>query len=591
MDVTDEKPNDSAISRLKPLRFLWPYAKPYRRQMLYALIFLILAATATLALPTAVRHMIDNGFSSSNMGDLDRYFIGLFLVAVSLGVFSALRFFWVSWLGERVVADVRMELYGHITGLSPAFFEHTRTGEVLSRLNTDTTLIDTVVGSSFSIALRSMAILLGSVVMLFITAPAMAAALGLVIPVVLAPIAFFGRRIRTMSKQSQDSIADFSALATESLNAIHTVQSFAAENHERRRFNAAVFEAFGKARKRIGFRSLMSALVIISLFGGIALMLRSGSASVASGEMTAGTLGQFVLYALFAASSTGGLSEVWGQIQRAAGAVERIAELLGTESSIQDPADPVNLGDTHARSFSFDNVTFAYPSRLDRPALIDFSLKVNAGETVALVGPSGAGKTTVMDLLLRFYDPQTGTVSVNGQSIQTATLNDLRGRFGVVAQHAQIFSCSAADNIAYGMDEALEADIEKAAHTALAHDFISLLKDGYDTYLGERGVRLSGGQQQRVAIARAIVRDPSILLLDEATSSLDAKSEALVQHALDNVMENRTTLVIAHRLATVLKADRIVVMDGGRIVAEGSHEELIAQDGIYQEFAALQLTS
>ncbi len=591
MDVTDEKPNDSAISRLKPLRFLWPYAKPYRRQMLYALIFLILAATATLALPTAVRHMIDNGFSSSNMGDLDRYFIGLFLVAVSLGVFSALRFFWVSWLGERVVADVRMELYGHITGLSPAFFEHTRTGEVLSRLNTDTTLIDTVVGSSFSIALRSMAILLGSVVMLFITAPAMAAALGLVIPVVLAPIAFFGRRIRTMSKQSQDSIADFSALATESLNAIHTVQSFAAENHERRRFNAAVFEAFGKARKRIGFRSLMSALVIISLFGGIALMLRSGSASVASGEMTAGTLGQFVLYALFAASSTGGLSEVWGQIQRAAGAVQRIAELLGTESSIQDPADPVSLGDTHAGSFSFDKVTFAYPSRLDRPALVDFSLKVDAGETVALVGPSGAGKTTVMDLLLRFYDPQTGTISVNGQPIQTATLNDLRGRFGVVAQHAQIFSCSAADNIAYGMDEALEADIEKAAHTALAHDFISLLKDGYDTYLGERGVRLSGGQQQRVAIARAIVRDPSILLLDEATSSLDAKSEALVQHALDNVMKNRTTLVIAHRLATVLKADRIVVMDGGRIVAEGSHEELIAQDGIYQEFAALQLTS
>ncbi|MFK8029677.1 MAG: ABC transporter transmembrane domain-containing protein [Gammaproteobacteria bacterium] len=589
MDDT-KKDSRSTIERLRPLKFLWPYARPYRKQVGYALIFLVLAAGATLVLPAAVRHMIDNGFSSNNIGSLDRYFLGLFLVATCMGVFSAFRFFWVSWLGERVVADVRMDLYRHITSLSPSFFEHTRTGEVLSRLNTDTTLIDTVVGSSFSIALRSMAILIGSVFMLFITAPKLAAALSLVIPFVLIPIAFFGKRIRTMSKQSQDSIADFSALATEALNAIHTVQSFAAEKHEQDRFNNAVSTAFGKARKRIISRSFMSALVVISLFGGIALMLKSGAENVASGETSAGTLGQFVLYAIFASGATGGLSEVWGQIQRAAGAVERIAELLGTQSDIRDPANPVSLGEKNAGSFAFDNITFAYPSRPDRPALRNFSLTVNAGETIALVGPSGAGKTTVMDLLLRFYDPQTGAILVNDRPIQEAQLTDLRSRFGIVAQDAQIFSCSAADNIRYGVETLDQADIEKAAKVALAHDFIVALKDGYETYLGERGVRLSGGQQQRIAIARAVARNPSILLLDEATSSLDAKSEALVQSALDNVMQDRTTLVIAHRLATVLKADRIVVMDEGQIVAEGTHEELLEQDGLYREFASLQLS-
>ncbi|NNF17387.1 MAG: ATP-binding cassette domain-containing protein [Gammaproteobacteria bacterium] len=583
----DEK--KSALARLQPLKFLWPFARPYKKQVVLALIFLILAALAMLALPAAVREMIDNGFDSANSGNLDRHFLWVFLVAVMMGVFSSLRFYWVSWLGERVVADVRIALYHHISGMSPSFFEHTRTGEVLSRLNTDTTLIDSVVGSSFSIALRSAAVLIGSIVMLFITSPKMAAILALAIPVVLAPILFFGRRIRAMSRQSQDSIADFSALATESINAIHTVQSFAAEPFERKRFSATVMTSFAKAKKRIVSRSLMTAIVVITLFGGIILMLRSGAYDVASGAMSAGTLSQFILYALFAASSAGGLSEVWGTVQRAAGAVERIAELMHTASEIQSPAAPHPLGTTTTGAFEFNDVSFSYPSRPDRLALKDFSLQVAPGETVALVGPSGAGKSTVMDLLLRFYDPQHGVISVNGIDIRSVALADLRSRFGLVAQRAEIFSCSARDNIAYGLTDVSDEAVVAAAKTALADEFIRNLTDGYDTYLGERGVRLSGGQQQRIAIARAVVRNPAILLLDEATSSLDARSEALVQRALDNVMKNRTTLVIAHRLATVLKVDRIIVMDEGRVVATGSHEELLRQDGIYQEFAALQL--
>ncbi len=404
-----------------------------------------------------------------------------------------------------------------------------------------------------------------------------------------------------MSRQSQDSIADFSSLATESINAIHTVQSFAAEGYERKRFATAVLTAFGKARKRIVFRSLMTSIVIIGLFGGIALILRSGAYAVVSNQMSAGTLSQFVLYAIFASTSTAGLTEVWGQIQRAAGAVERIAELLKTESDIRDAQTPISLdgtqndmhivGKSRGGSIQMDAVTFSYPSRPDVHALKDFTLSVEPGQTVALVGPSGAGKTTVMDLMLRFYDPQHGSIKVNGVDIRDARLIDLRSRFGLVAQNAQIFSCSAADNISYGLDDISREKITLAARTALADEFIEKLPDSYDTYLGERGVRLSGGQQQRIAIARAIVRNPSILLLDEATSSLDARSESLVQRALDNVMENRTTLVIAHRLATVLKADRIIVMEDGQIVAEGKHEELLERDGIYREFARLQLTA
>ena len=573
-----------------PLRRLLPFVRPYGHAILLALFFMALAAAAALYMPVAVRMMIDEGFSASNVGDIDQHFIALFFVALLVGVASAARFYWVSWLGERVTADIRAAVYAHLVWMSPAFYERTRTGEVLSRLNTDTTLIQTLVGSSISIALRSALMLVGAATLLIITSPRLAAMMGVVIPVVIVPILVFGRKVRALSRDSQDRIADFSALANESIGAMSTVQSFTAEDHETRRFTEQVGRAFDTARRRILFRSLMTVSIIMLVFGAISFVLYQGATSVIAGTLSAGKLGQFVLYAVFTGSSSAALSEVWGDVQRAAGATERIAQLLDVVSDIRSPEQPVPMPTPARGALAFHDVGFHYPSRPDAPVFSNLSFSVGPGETVALVGPSGAGKTTVIQLLLRFYDVSGGRIDVDGTDVRSVELSDLRRRFGLVAQDSVIFSTTALENIRYGRPEASDEDVFAAARAANAHDFIDELPDGYQSHLGERGVRLSGGQRQRIAIARALLRDPPVLLLDEATSALDALSEDLVQRALDRLMASRTTLVIAHRLATVQDADRIIVLDQGRVVAQGRHNELLAAGGLYAELAALQFS-
>lgn len=573
---------------LRPLRVLLPFVRPYRRQIVYALIALAVAAAATLTLPVAVRAMIDGGFAARNAAAIDRYFLAFFAVAVVMGVSAALRFYWVSWLGERVVADVRKAVYTHVVRMSPEFFETTRTGEVLSRLNTDTTLIQTVVGSSASVALRSAVMLAGSAVLLVVTSPRLAALMAFVIPLVLLPIILFGRRVRRLSRESQDRIADFSAVADETINAVQTVQAFTAEVSESGRFGTAVDDAFATARRRIAFRAGLAATVILFVFGAISFVLWNGASDVIAGGMTAGTLGQFVLYAVMTASSTAALSEVWGEVQRAAGATERIAELLAAQSSIANPLEARPMVEPARGELVFADVGFHYPSRPEDPVLRDMNLRVRPGETVALVGPSGAGKTTIIQLLLRFFDVTSGRITFDGVDVREADLAALRGRFGLVPQETVIFSANALENIRYSRPEASDEQVFEAARAAHADEFITALPDGYRTHLGERGVRLSGGQRQRIAIARALLKDPPVLLLDEATSSLDAISETLVQEALELLMQNRTTVVIAHRLATVKKADRIIVLEHGRVVAEGAHQQLLARGGLYAELAELQ---
>jgi ATP-binding cassette subfamily B protein len=574
-------------SVIGPLTRLWQFVRPHRLTLALAMLVLVIAAAAALVLPVAVRQMIDLGFSRANTEHIDRYFLLLFAVAAVLGLFTAARFYLVSWLGERVVADIRSAVYQHVIGMSPSFFEITRTGEVLSRLTTDTTLIQVVVGSSMSMALRNVLLVSGGLVMLAITSLRLTGyTVGLLLVVVL-PIIVFGRKVRKLSRATQDRVADSSAMAGEKLNAVSTVQAFTQTQREAARFGESVEASFVTALRRIRARATLTAIMIVMVFGSIVLVLWLGARAVLDGSMTAGELSQFVLYAVMVASGIGALSEVWGDVQRAAGATERLMELLAAKTDIVAPEKPVPLPAPRG-ALAIEHVTFFYPSRPDHPALADVTIEVRSGETVAMVGPSGAGKSTLFQLLLRFYDPQHGRVLIDGVDIADADPDVVRGRIGIVPQDTVIFSADAMENIRYGRAGATDAEVQAAARAAIADEFIERLPEGYRTFLGERGVRLSGGQRQRIAIARAILKNPPVLLLDEATSALDAESERQVQAALEYLMKNRTTLVIAHRLATVRKASRIIVLDDGHIVATGTHDSLVAEDGLYARLAALQ---
>lgn len=580
---------DRPVSReYRRLIDLLRFVGPYRWQVVGGTFALLISASTVLALGSGMRYLVDRGFGLGDPGILDQTVLALFAVTVIMACSTYARFYLVTWVGERVVADVRKAVFDHIVRLSPGFFEVTRTGEVISRLTTDTTLLQTVVGSSASIALRNSIMMVGATVMLFITSPKLTGLVFLVIPFVVAPIIIYGRKVRKLSRLSQDKIAEVSADASESLYGIRTVQAFAHENEDRARFAARVEEAFDAARDRIRARALLTGLVILLIFGAISIVLKIGGGDVLSGDISAGQLSAFVFYAIVAAGSLGAITEVIGDLQRAAGAMERIIELLNTRPIIEAPAHPRALPHPVTGRIKFDHVTFFYPSRPETKALDDFSLEIAPGETVAIVGPSGAGKTTVMQLLMRFYDPDQGRITLDGIDVKDFAPEELRGTMGLVPQDPVIFSTSAAENIRYGRPDADDAAVRLAADAAHASEFIDRLPQGFEAHLGERGVRLSGGQRQRIAIARAVLRDPALLLLDEATSALDAESEQMVQAALDRAMESRTTIVIAHRLATVLKADRIVVMDKGRIDAIGTHAELIRQGGLYARLAELQ---
>jgi ATP-binding cassette subfamily B protein len=573
---------------LGPLRLLVPYLRPYRRQVALALLALLVAALTVLAFGACLRALIDRGFAAGRTDVLD-YALASLLVAVGvLALASASRFYFVSWLGERVVADLRRDGLAQVLKLSPAWFETARTGDVMSRLTTDTTLIEQVVGSSVSLAVRNTLMFIGGAIMLVITSPRLTVLALAVVPLAVVPIIVLGRRVRRLSRQSQERIADVTSYAGERVDAIRTVQAFGHEARETRRFTELVEAAFDTARRRILQRAVMTGIVILLVFGAVGVLLWIGGHDVLAGRITAGDLSAFVFYAVVVAGSAGAVSEVLGDLQRAAGAAERIAELLSTRSPVVEPEKPVALPSAGAGTVAFEDVTFRYPARPDTTALDHFSLSVAPGESVALVGPSGAGKTTVFSLLLRFYDPGTGKVRLDGIDVSRVRLADLRARLAIVPQEPVLFSASALENIRYGRPEASDAEVRAAADTAYALEFLEALPQGLDTFLGERGVRLSGGQRQRIAIARAILRDPDVLLLDEATSALDAESELAVQTALDRLTRNRTTLIVAHRLATVLKADRIVVMDEGRIVDSGTHRELAARGGLYARLAELQ---
>ena len=585
----DMKAADRAASKeVGALGGLRPFLAPYRGLVAMAGMALVLTASISLLLPVAVRRVID-GFNSG-AALLDSYFAGAMVIAGLLALGTGARYYLVTRLGERVVADIRKAVFDRVIGMSPAFYEKIMTGEVVSRITTDTTLILSVIGSSVSVALRNVLILLGGMVMMFLTSAKPTGLVFLIVPAVIVPIITQGRRLRRLSRENQDWIALSSGSASEALGAVQTVQAFTQEGGARAEFARVTEESFTSARARIRTRAAMTVIVIFLVFAGVVGVLWIGARDVRAGTMSPGELVQFVIYAVMAAGSVAALSEIWGELQRAAGATERLVELLNAADSVRDPAAPVPLPRPAKGEIVFEGVTFHYPTRPGQSALEGVDLHVRPGETVALVGPSGAGKTTVIQLLLRFYDPDRGRVTIDGVALPDMARSDFRRAIALVPQDPVIFAASARDNIRYGRPDASDAEVEAAARAAAAHDFIVALPEGYESFLGERGVMLSGGQKQRVAIARAILRDAPILLLDEATSALDAESERLVQRAVDDLARGRTTLIVAHRLATVKKADRIVVFDQGRIVASGTHDDLVAGGGLYARLARLQFT-
>jgi len=585
LSETGEQPPSRSI---RPLATLLPYLLRYKPQVIAAFFALIAAAAATLVLPLAVRRMIDSGFGAADPALIDQYFAMMILVAAALAAASSLRYYFVIWIGERIMADVRSDVFSHITHLSPAFFDRTKSGEIISRLTADTTQIKSAVGASASIALRNVILFFGAVAMMVITSPRLSGLVLLAIPFIVIPLVAFGRKVRGKSRTAQDTLADATAYATEAVGAVRTLQAFTNENFVSGRFGDAVNRAFHAARASILARAVLTAFVIFLVFASIVAVLWIGATDVLAGRISGGTLGQFVLYSVFAAGALGELSQVWAEISQAAGAAERLTELLHIVPEIRSPENPKKLPQPADGRVAFNNVSFEYPSAKDTRVLSDISLSVAPGETVAIVGPSGAGKSTLFHLLTRYYDPAGGQIEIDGIDLTDADPKDVRRSIAVVPQDTVVFAATAADNIRFGRTDATDAEVRAAAVDALADDFITKMTNGYDSAIGERGVTLSGGQRQRLAIARAILKDAPILLLDEATSALDAESETLVQTALERLMKGRTTLVIAHRLATILQADRIIVMDGGKIVEEGTHDALVAKGGLYARLARLQ---
>ena len=586
-DTTTEQRAKS--KKVGALRGLWPFLRPYRPMMITAGLALILTASVSLILPMAVRRVIDN-FNAGDLGLVDQYFGAALLIAATLALGTGIRYYFVTRLGERVVTDIRRALFDRVMGMSPAYFEKILTGEVLSRITTDTTLILSVIGSSVSVALRNTLTVFGGMVLMSLTSFKLTGLVLLIVPAIIIPIVTLGRRLRNQSRENQDWIAQSSGKASEALSAVQTVQSFTHEALTRADFAEVSEQSFTSAKTRMATRAAMTVIVIFLVFAGVVGVLWMGARDVRDGTMTPGQLVQFVIYAVLVAGAVGSLSEIWGELQRAAGATERLVEMLDATDPVVEPLQPKPLNHPVQGAITLDNVVFHYPARPNAPALHGISLQVQPGETIALVGPSGAGKSTVLQLLMRFYDPQSGSLSLDGQDLKSLARTDFRSAMALVPQDPVIFATSALDNIRFGRPDATQAEVEAAARAAAAHDFITALPNGYQTYLGERGVMLSGGQKQRIAIARAILRNAPVLLLDEATSALDAESERAVQAAVDHLAKGRTVIVVAHRLATVKRADRIVVLDQGRIAAIGSHDELVAQGGLYARLARLQFT-